>query len=33
MIEHGISVTGYSISKRDLEDVFAEFVSSAAEVG
>ena len=32
MIERGISVTGYSTSKRDLEDVFAEFVSSSAEV-
>jgi ABC-2 type transport system ATP-binding protein len=32
MIERGISVTGYSTSKRDLEDVFAEFVSFSAEV-
>jgi hypothetical protein len=32
MIERGISVTGYSTSRRDLEDVFAEFVSSSAEV-
>ena len=32
MVERGIRVTGYSTSKRDLEDVFAEFVSSPAKV-